>query len=64
MQFYCLQDQVEYEWLAKNGTLPVTLDVNSSRLNQFKLINHTWSRDVIKTISGEILTKEYYSNAG
>jgi len=43
---------VDYDWLVKNDTEAVTLDANSSRLNQFELINYTWSRYVISTISG------------
>uniref|UniRef100_F6YG13 Uncharacterized protein n=1 Tax=Ciona intestinalis TaxID=7719 RepID=F6YG13_CIOIN len=48
------KDQMQFLWYTENGRKPaVDVPSSSSRLNQFKLINYTWTTNIINTISGE-----------
>ncbi|XP_076822591.1 gamma-aminobutyric acid receptor subunit alpha-6-like [Clavelina lepadiformis] len=47
------KDEVEFFWYSENGAQPVDCPQSSSRLNQFELINYTWSSYVLHTVSGD-----------
>ncbi|XP_026691627.2 gamma-aminobutyric acid receptor subunit alpha-6 [Ciona intestinalis] len=48
------KDQMQFLWYTEDGKKPpVDVPSSSSRLNQFKLINYTWTTNIINTISGE-----------